>query len=149
MKIHNQELEIKAQNEIIAFSAYNKGGNFYESDFLTFTNFHSQIGNGLDLKSGIFTAPISGFYSFSFHGQYHFDFDVTAVEILHNGSRVAMIDAFKHSDDHGFSGYLSYSWMLDLKQNDQVRLRVFSGEIYVYPFHYMVFNGQLIGSLSA
>ena len=67
-----QALE-KTVNTRVIFSAVRKYRNVYPGDDITFDETVTNIGSGMDPESGVFTAPVSGIYSFSFSALLYFE----------------------------------------------------------------------------
>ena len=149
------------------FSAVRKGGKgdrwsvldnenyVYPGDDITFDDTVTNIGNGMDPKSGVFTAPISGIYSFSFSAIQRFDppEEFGLVQVLKDGQIEFYIEEYSQPVRfviENFEG-LNHSWMMSLLQNEKVHLKMdksSDGQIEVYNApkrkNFVWFNGQLL-----
>ena len=56
----------------IMFSAYKAGYGWFSGD-VTYTTLVENVGDGLDISTGVFTAPHSGLYMFSFSGRANYE----------------------------------------------------------------------------
>ena len=147
------------------FSAVRKGKDVFPyandinpGDDITFDETVTNIGSGMDPESGVFTAPVSGIYSFSFSALLYFEKEKLRewgiVEVLKGGQV-----EFNIKEHHGdfktgeFEG-INYSWMMSLAQNEEVNLRMYErseSQIMVYNDpgnpsmrNFVWFNGQLL-----
>ena len=117
-------------------------GNF-KGD-ITYDRLDINIGGGFDIDSGVFVVPTSGTYRLSFSGQSGAGKnEFTSVRVMKNGSRLFYIRDSNAADD---ANNLSYTWVMNLTQDDRVNLSSFnhlyaSGGISVYP---LTFTGELI-----
>ena len=95
------------------------------------------IGNGMDLASGVFTAPVSGRYQFNFVALVNAD--RTDVIFRLNGGTIV--------GGWGQSQYdtLAITATLDLKKNDRIDTYLVRGSIYDDKyFYYTQFTGILL-----
>ena len=132
-------------NTRVIFSAIRKAVSLSDED-ITYTETVANIGNGMNPKTGVFTVPVSGIYSFSFSAlkdpnYTHF----CNVYVKKNGEqqfRIRETD-FNAAD---YYGNIGYSWTMALVQNDEILL---SGDIYDHPLYvdnldFIWFNGHLL-----
>ncbi len=115
----------------------------YAVQDLTFNRFATNMvstGSGMDLTSGVFTAPVDGTYEFTLTALRGHEIDTVAnIYLMKNGNKVCeswtpALDAMQ----------MSYIWMLDLNTSDQVHLRLGVGQFFAthsYPIH---FTGKLL-----
>ena len=98
------------------------------------------VGGGMNITSGIFTAPKSGIYFFSFSGLKTPPANPLSVELYHNSNPLTA--AYGTLLD----GYLTatLSSTLNLKSGDQISLRLYSGQLFDSSYHYTNFNGMLL-----
>lgn len=102
------------------------------------------VGGAMDLATGIFTAPVSGVYSFTFHGLAEFQASNSsvpfmAVGLFVNDERVALAlteeaNTRISSTGRGQRSPLSLSTTVQLTKGDQVWLNMFSksGTVSLY-----------------
>ena len=151
LKTENDELkyEIKVlkiekheQEHNVIFSAYkNDSGNFYAGDYLEgFNGFLINFGNGFTLSNGRFTAQRNGNYDFSV-AAYHYFERSSDLTVEHNGAQVLIFRSF---DDADAEDTLSFSWIMELKQGDVVRIKVTNGLFYCGTINYCIFSGKYI-----
>jgi len=112
-----------------------------ETGVLRYSHEVSNIGGAMDLKSGVFTAPIAGTYSFSFSMTKNPDnFDYFEIVLRLNGARIALSVA-----GNGYFGApVTLQSVLKLKKGDRIDLWKSHGE-----FHKLCgsFCHHFIGSL--
>ena len=115
-------------------------GGDYDS-LITYDRLVVNEGNGMNIQNGIFKAPIGGVYFFTFMATSGADnYRGPAVSVRKNGvTQVVIVDG---SGDPYVS--LSGSWMLVLKENDEVYMNVDAGYLGQYYDWYTTFTGQLI-----
>ena len=98
---------------------------------ITFDNIVINIGNGMDPVSGVFTAPVSGVYAFSFSANQlvkestqHYISEFGSVQVLKGGMVEFYI--FEYGDITNSSIYkpINHSWMMSLVQNEKVHLKM-------------------------
>ena len=107
---------------------------------ITYNQIWENVGDGLDMSTGIFTCPVSGTYKFTFTANAYKPGGDSA-EVLLNGVHQFLI--FSHVDGNDHSN-LSHTWTFTLKQNDIVNLRVEHGQIYLDHNLRITFTGYMI-----
>ena len=118
------------------FSVVRKGNASRENyvnpgDDITFDDTVTNIGNGMDPESGVFTAPISGIYSFSlsaiqqFTSSTSWNNQVGIIQVLRDGELEFYIEELNQYDitNYDWEG-LNHSWMMSLVENEKVHLRM-------------------------
>jgi len=100
---------------------YTGGGE----EFLTFDGCSVNVGNAMDAKSGIFTAPFSAAYLFSLHVCTH-DLKKALIAIRRNGIEVASIYDQNHQDNHKNS-MAGQTFVIELSVGDKL-------QAYMYTF---------------
>ena len=154
------------------FSAVRKYRNVYPGDDITFDEVISNVGKGMDPYSpGVFTAPVSGTYSFSFSATGKFrksDSGASLViQVFRGNSRGDQLElSFEEFEefDAGIMGEdfegINQSWMMNLAANQRVHLKMYEysvGHILInneklgYPNQkiFAWFNGQLLNAWEA
>ena len=117
---------------------------------LTYDKLEINLGNGFNIRNGIFTVPISGTYRFNFSGQSGQDpglmigeIGVTSnsyIYVKKNGETNFYIWT-SNSDDPGVN--MSYTWVMNLTKNDRVNLYTYN-QLYVDSEYPVIFTGELI-----
>ena len=120
----------------------NNGGSIQRNSIISFDLEHLNVGGAMKLNTGIFTAPKSGTYHFSFAFMNYFRNKNNTIFIRKNGVTLGAA----HTD--GSSQILMHSSLpatLKLKSGDTVDLfQIEDGSIDDHPEHYTHFTGWLI-----
>ena len=82
----------------MAFDAFRNGPFDLEQSTVTYDGALVNAGNGLNISSGIFTAPYQGIYAFNFHALTR-DGAATYVKIMHNERNVG--GAYRRHEGEG------------------------------------------------
>ena len=131
----------------IIFSAYKAEGRFFSGN-VTYATLVENVGDGLDISTGVFTTPLSGLYMFSFSGRtYNSNPEGspgswTKVGINVNGVQEFEIGCFTTelmNDEH-----LSHTWLSHLQVNDKVSLKILYGQMYSDSSFRITFSGYLV-----
>ena len=114
---------------------------------ITFNDVVSNQGNGFNGRTGLFKAPVSGVYAFTFTGRNSERSTpkssrvITRIFVYHN-------EVFKVNLSNGHEGdhfsMISGSWQMRLDKNDAVQLKVASGALLVHCKTKAIFTGVLI-----
>ena len=123
----------------IIFSAYKAEGGYFSGD-VTYTREVANVGNGLDISSGVFSCPQSGLYMLSFSGEAGNDATWTHVSIYINGVEDFLVGSITNADRN----YISHTWLSYLNYNDKVNLRITLGQMYSYSNRRITFNGMKV-----
>ena len=126
----------------VIFSAYKNetdgtyisAGNYLEK----FNGYLTNFGNGFLLPNGTFTAPRIGTYEFSI-AAHSYSSNVAQLTVEHNGADV--LSFFTRGSSYNT---LSFSWIMELQQEDTVKFKVTSGNIYCHTSYDCIFSGKLI-----
>ena len=125
----------------VIFSAYKNDshdividyGNYMED----FNGFLVNFGNGFLLPNGTFTAPRKGIYEFSVDAHARPN---TILTVQCNGANELSFVAY--TSQHTSS--MSFSWIMELEQEDTVKLFVKEESVYCDPSYNCIFSGKLI-----
>jgi hypothetical protein len=98
------------------------------------------VGGGMNITSGIFTAPKSGIYFFSFTALKERPVNTLRIDLYHNSNLIARAEGT--NVDGLFTAALSST--LSLKSGDQISLRLESGQLFEFSFRHTNFNGILL-----
>ena len=135
-------MDVKSAESGIHFHVQIGNRTFPIKGVLRFDNQISNIGGGMDLKSGVFTAPKSGVYTFSFSilkNGYSMDF--MDIHLRLNGVRIGKTEA-------GIGPYSNSATLqstLKLKKGDRVDLWKSRGELNRFCTNYCHhFTGLLV-----
>ena len=130
------------------FTVYEDKHELFTEEYLTFSKSLINIGNVFDRTE--FTCRMDGYYEFSFAGTgYHSSESHIYVYIQKNGENV-LVFYDREDDDSSTNSYflMSFSWQMELKSGDKVRLRQTSSKNGFYIADssgtYHIFNGKYI-----
>merc|ERR1711892_1135944 len=120
--------------------AYDGGGE----ENLTFNGSLCNVGGGLDVDSGIFTAPVGGMYFFMFHIATH-DNKKALLSIRKNGDEIASIFDQNHKDNHKNS-MAGQTIIIDCQRGDEIVVYAYTGTwLADFPMnHYTHWVGMLL-----
>merc|ERR1712037_550124 len=129
MKLMRENLYLKSlagKPLSVYFDAYrNKAYDGGGEENLTFNGSLCNVGSGLDVDSGIFTAPVGGMYFFMFHIATH-DNKKALLSIRKNGEEVASIFDQNHKDNHKNS-MAGQSIVIDCIRGDEIVIYAYTG----------------------
>ena len=108
---------------------------------ISYDEFAVDVGGGLNLSNGFFTAPVGGIYQFGFFGQEGGpDQDSASVFIKKN----LKIMAYGSSGDEDYYATVSLNVYLELEEGDLVNVGL-SGFLMGDNLRRIHFTGQLVG----
>ena len=123
------EMEVKIEpanqdNQKVIFSAVRNEGNIAKGTIITYNQLVTNVGNGMNINTGRFKAPLPGIYYFSFSGRTDTSSHYIYIDIWKND--VEQFDILDSNDSGNYNTFelLSYAWTMVLKENDEVHLRV-------------------------
>jgi len=99
---------------------YELGGE----EYLTFTGTKSNLGGGMDAKSGVFTAPMAGAYMFTIHVCTH-DMKKGLLSLRCNGNEMASFYDQNHDSNHKNS-MVGQSIVVELMEGDKVQVYIYT-----------------------
>jgi len=99
---------------------YDLGGE----EYLTFSGTRSNLGGGMDAKSGVFTAPMAGAYSFTIHICTH-DMKKGLLSLRCNGNELASFYDQNHDSNHKNS-MVGQSVVAELSEGDKVQVYMYT-----------------------
>ena len=134
----------------VYFSAYLNEGEYIGSDSedfpITFNNVLINHGNGFDGESGIFTAPLSGYYSFHFDGRqsdYGTSGNANRVRVYKNSQ--LMLEMRDSGPVYSDFQHLHFSFEEKLNRGDRINLKMYQDDwLYAYTYYRISFNGELL-----
>ena len=105
--------------EAPVFSVYSSSGgpdqDIHSGNYINFDSKFVDVGQTIDLETGIFTAPISGIYSFQFVG---YGYHTTVLIVERNGIRESAMTNGWDEDLERDDGVLPYFWFANLQKGD-------------------------------
>ena len=122
--VRQNKVDIESANKKVIFSAVRDTGNVAKGTIITYNKLVTNVGNAMNVNDGRFTAPISGIYHFSFSGVTDKSDNYISIGVLKND--VWEFEIYDSNDSGNYNTHenLSYSWMMVLRENDRVHLRV-------------------------
>ncbi|CAG0900810.1 unnamed protein product [Darwinula stevensoni] len=131
------------QDGAVIFDAFRRSDYITENSVIRYESTEVNIGDAMDPNTGVFTAPIAGIYSFSFH--YYTD-DFGLVHIRQNELVKAAMYTFYTSDlgEHDVPGQ---SVVLQLAEGDTVDVYLFFGKAMSNTDRYVHFVGHMLTPL--
>jgi len=99
---------------------YELGGE----EYLTFSGTKSNLGSGMDAKSGVFIAPLAGSYMFTIHVCTH-DMKKGLLSLRCNGNEMASFYDQNHDSNHKNS-MASQSVVVELEDGDKIQVYMYT-----------------------
>ena len=104
----------------------------------------TNVGNGYDRNTGIFTAPFSGLYTFHLHFIGGLHKDKTELAICAGGKAMAVAYADGYDADNNDQG--SCTAVIGLLNGEEVSVKVYLGNPLLWGSNLASFSGMLIHS---
>ena len=121
---------------------------FNITDTIIYNNVISNKGNGLSPESGVFQAPISGTYSFSFTGAFISNkFNTSnALRVRKNGQRDNRLfyNISPDTTEYQSRYTTSVKWFMALKIYDEIQIEIAEGTIQITCDAPASFSGMLM-----
>ena len=144
-------------NNLVIFTAVKSefGSSINANEAITFDETETNIGNGMNPSTGIFTAPVSCTYSFSFTGNIwlaaQYVTEEKALLRVHRSDESDTIDLYDQVAVTATSNIIpaSYTWTMSLDQSDEIYLKFPNNKLYVPYSNAKLarFYGQLVMAL--
>ena len=112
----------------------NVGGSITAGNYIDFDQILVDGGNHFKENLGLFTVPRDATFEFSFSGNSYDTF--TVVDVLKNDIKI-----ISFSSSAKLYSVLGCTWILEMKKNDKLQLKVNTGSIYATASLYRIFNG--------
>merc|ERR1712224_382755 len=143
------EISLKVEDitNPMIFSAIKTSGSYYEGSYIdSFDKFLVDDGTGFDLDSGTFKAPTSGVFEFSATLEYYIydSYRYSKIAVLKNLVTELVFREYAEDNNNVNTGRLSFTWMLELKEGDEVRLKTIFGRFRCWTGSVCTFNGKFI-----
>jgi hypothetical protein len=124
---------------MVAFDAYRTTNYYTDGRVIPYEAFEVEMGGGMDLTTGVFTAPIAGIYSFT--GTWRDGSTSTSADVYirKNGSIIGY--TYSHGEDYGSFGM---TVLVSLAKGDTVDSYLYGGAISSSSDRYIHFTGHLI-----
>ena len=127
------------------FDAVRNSGHMSANAYINFNTVKANNGGHYNSSNGRFTAPVAGYYFFSWTAIKNGTNTVTRLYIHKNGSaaygnRHLRLDS---GQDYGDNGTMTA--VIQLAENDYVQIYLGAGAIYGVTEEYSIFNGYLLG----
>ncbi len=117
-------------------------------DVKDYTLLWANYGNGFNMETGEFTAPVGGLYRFTMstvgNDNPNGIFDVNAILRSDPGYNFEISQSVPDSGLHRISG----TWDMNLKKDDVVFLQVQRGTIRIYSNVPLTFSGYLVNEIA-
>ena len=132
----------------VVFGAVRKGPSVASGTVVTFTDLIINEGDGMDIESGTFKAPVSGVFYLTFSGLSLNEDDDTYIQVRKNGNFQFEIDESDNGEGNEKRWHnISYNWMMKLTKGDTVQLKVTNNGLWSSANEdFVFFTGQLVST---
>ena len=111
---------------------------------ITFSKLNTNLGNGMDKNSGIFTTPVGGVYLFHFSALAKNKSKMIHIKVNKNGVLQFYIH-YNLANNSAANNIVSYSWSMVLSKDDTMNLHLNDNGLYASKNNLHVFlTGQLL-----
>jgi hypothetical protein len=125
----------------VMFAAISNSSIAAEKD-ITFSESISNVGQGFDVSRGVFTAPVTGTFEFSFSSMTgSIAISYARVYVRKNGN---VMLRFMDKNDSDRLNNFGHVWQLILQKGDEINLQLYDGTIYADPNYSTSFIGHLV-----
>ena len=133
-------------NEKVIFAAVRSSSGNLDSGTITYDSLTTNIGNGMNAATGIFTAPTSGLYMFTFSGVTAYENTAAVtIDVYKSLSHIFVIDDEEDKTSGANERNIGYSWIFDLSTGDTVYLSIADGGLHTDSGHdNAYFTGHLL-----
>ena len=130
----------------VFFQAAATGSTINATQLIPYNNVLNNKGGGYNPSTRLFTAPIAGFYHFSFYhmshnSHTHSRFTLNGTDVKAGGTPIAV-----YSDTGGTHSPLSASLNVYMNASDTMGITLNSGNLYMSGSQYAGFNGFYLSS---
>jgi hypothetical protein len=116
--------------------------SFTEANDITFSESISNVGQGFDVSRGVFTAPVTGTFEFSFSSMTGaIAISYARVFVRKNGAIMLRFEDKNDSDNYNNFGHV---WQLILQKGDEINLQLAAGTIFADSHYPTSFIGHLV-----
>jgi hypothetical protein len=133
--------KLNVENAFIAFDVYRTSEYSTDNTIIPYEAFEMEIGGGMDLATGVFTAPTAGIYAFTGTWLDGHNTDAANVFIRKNGSVIG--STYSHTADWSSFGM---TVLVSLDQGDTVdtylrdgTVTSFSNRLYIHFIGYLIY----------
>ena len=126
------------------FSVWRENSDVAQGSTITYSGAIINHRSGMDTSTGIFTAPRSGVYLFSFSGQTENDSGRTKIDVMKvkkNGGDESKYVTIMNDADKDYHN-IGYTWMMNLVAGDQMYMKVVSNALQCVSQEYLWLTGE-------
>ncbi|XP_057374181.1 uncharacterized protein LOC130695083 [Daphnia carinata] len=144
----NRLTSLETKKPGVYFNVYRNSSFNVQNAFIPFQAARLNIGNAMNIGTGVFRAPEAGIYAFYFNGIKYKPSDgvltnqngATTIAFYLNEQSIGRSEAGHSAEE----GTLSYSTIVELKAGDQVKLKLVQGILHDSVVYHTRFSGALL-----